>query len=30
MIYAILQVLLETGYINNCDTDGICDSHVRE
>jgi hypothetical protein len=29
-IYAILQMLLESGYINNYETDGICNTHAGE
>jgi len=29
-IYIIFQLLLEGGYINNCETDGICNPHVGE
>jgi hypothetical protein len=29
-IYAIPQVSLEGGYINNCETDGICNTHAGE
>jgi len=29
-IYDIFQVSLEGGYINNCETDGICDTHAGE
>ena len=29
-IYAVLQASLEGGYINNCETDGICNTHAVE
>jgi hypothetical protein len=29
-IYIILQMLLQDGYIVNCETDGICNTHAGE